>query len=56
MAFRELQKLGYRAKSIKCLYACFAQGLVDALELRKQDRVAQMKTMLRLYGVGPATV
>ncbi len=49
-------KLGYRAKSVKWIDDCFAQGLVDEHELRKQDRAAQMKALLKLYGVGPATV
>jgi 3-methyladenine DNA glycosylase/8-oxoguanine DNA glycosylase len=49
-------KVGYRAKSIKKIDDCFAQGIVDELELRKLDRETQMKALLELYGVGPATV
>jgi 3-methyladenine DNA glycosylase/8-oxoguanine DNA glycosylase len=49
-------KLGYRAKSIRRIDDSFAQGLVDELELRRQDRTTQMKALLKLYGVGPATV
>jgi 3-methyladenine DNA glycosylase/8-oxoguanine DNA glycosylase len=49
-------KVGYRAKSIKKIDDNFAQGLVDELTLRGLDREAQMKALLKLYGVGPATV
>lgn len=49
-------KVGYRAKSIKRIDDYFAQGLVDELKLRKEDREIQMKELLKLYGVGPATV
>ena len=49
-------KLGYRAKSIKAIDGAFAQGAIDEAELRTKDRDAQRKELLRLYGVGPATV
>jgi 3-methyladenine DNA glycosylase/8-oxoguanine DNA glycosylase len=49
-------KVGYRAKSIKKMDECFIQGTVDEFELRKKDRETQMKELLKLYGVGPATV
>lgn len=49
-------KLGYRAKSIKKIDDCFAQGLMDETDLRKKDRETQMNELLKLYGVGPATV
>lgn len=49
-------KVGYRAKSIKKIDDYFAQGLINEKELRKQDRETQMKELLKLYGVGPATV
>ncbi len=49
-------KLGYRAKSIKRIDDYFAQGLMDEMELRKKDRETQMNELLKLYGVGPATV
>ncbi len=49
-------KVGYRAKSIKKIDDCFAQCLVDENELRGKDRETQMKELLKLYGVGPATV
>ena len=49
-------KVGYRAKSIKKIDDYFNQGLVDEISLRKKDRETQMKELLNLYGVGPATV
>lgn len=49
-------KVGYRAKFIKKIDDYFAQGLIDEMELRKKDREIQMKELLKLYGVGPATV
>ena len=49
-------KVGYRAKSIKKIDECFLQGAIDEFELRKKDRETQMKELLKLYGVGPATV
>jgi len=49
-------KVGYRAKSIKKLDEQFVQGLINEMELRKQDRETQMEKLLELYGIGPATV
>jgi len=49
-------KVGYRAKSIKKMDEYFIQGLINETELRKTDREAQMNELLKLYGVGPATV
>jgi 3-methyladenine DNA glycosylase/8-oxoguanine DNA glycosylase len=49
-------KLGYRAKSIKKIDDYFAQGLMDEMELREKSREVQMAELLKLYGVGPATV
>lgn len=49
-------KVGYRAKSIKKIDDYFVQGTVNELELRKQNRDTQMSELLKLYGVGPATV
>jgi 3-methyladenine DNA glycosylase/8-oxoguanine DNA glycosylase len=49
-------KIGYRAKFIKKIDDYFAQDLIDEQALRKQDRDTQMKELLKLYGVGPATV
>lgn len=49
-------KVGYRAKSIKKIDEQFANGLINEFDLRKKDRETQMKELLKLYGVGPATV
>ncbi len=49
-------KMGYRAKSIKRIDDHFGAGLTDEYDLRQQDRDTQMKALLNLYGVGPATV
>ncbi len=49
-------KLGYRAKSIKKIDQQFADGLINDRELRAKDRETQMNELLKLYGVGPATV
>jgi 3-methyladenine DNA glycosylase/8-oxoguanine DNA glycosylase len=49
-------KVGYRAKSIKKIDDYFIQGEIDEFALRSQDRETQMKALLKLYGVGPATV
>lgn len=49
-------KVGYRAKSIKKIDDYFAKGLIDEMNLRKKDRETQMQELLKLYGVGPATV
>lgn len=49
-------KVGYRAKSIKKIEDYFAQDLIDERKLRRRDRKTQMKELLKLYGVGPATV
>jgi len=49
-------KIGYRAKSIKRINEYFAEGLIDEKELRTKNRETQMTELLKLYGVGPATV
>jgi len=49
-------KVGYRAKSIKMIDNQFAAGLIEENNLRKKDRETQRTELLRLYGVGPATV
>ncbi len=49
-------KVGYRAKSIKRIDDQFAKGLINEMQMRKKDRESQMKELLNLYGVGPATV
>ena len=49
-------KVGYRAKSIKNIDAQFAKGEINEMELREKGREIQMEELLKLYGVGSATV
>jgi len=49
-------KIGYRAKAIKKLDDYFSKGLINEKNLRTKDRETQMAELLKLYGVGPATV
>jgi len=49
-------KIGYRAKFIKKIDEQFAKGMINETELRKKDGETQMTELLKLYGVGPATV
>jgi len=49
-------KVGYRAKSIKKIDEQFAKGLINKYKLREKDRETQMEELLKLYGIGPATV
>lgn len=49
-------KVGYRAKSIKKIDDYFSTGVIDEMDLRKKTTETQMTELLKLYGVGPATV
>lgn len=49
-------KVGYRAKAVKIIDEQFRSHLIDEMDLRKKDRETQMIELLKLYGVGPATV
>lgn len=49
-------KIGYRAKSIKKIDEQFGRREIDEMKLRKSDMETQKRELLRLYGVGPATV
>lgn len=49
-------KVGYRSKAIKIIDDQFGNNLIDEIDLRKKGRETQMKELLKLYGVGPATV
>ena len=49
-------KLGYRAKTIKRLDDEFRQGLTNEMKLRNASINEQKEALLKLYGVGPATV
>ncbi len=49
-------KVGYRAKSFLRVTSAFAQGQIDEMALRSQPVEVQRKSLLSLYGVGPASV
>ena len=49
-------KLGYRAKFILKIDEQFAKGKVNEKQLRKESLERQKGELLKLYGVGPATV
>jgi 3-methyladenine DNA glycosylase/8-oxoguanine DNA glycosylase len=49
-------KVGYRAKSIKQVTEAFARREIDEFELRRRTRDEQRQVLLRLYGIGPASV
>ena len=49
-------KIGYRAKSIKRIDNEFRNKLVDEFKLREKDMETQKEELLKLYGIGPATV
>jgi len=49
-------KVGYRAKSIKRIDDYFKNGLIDENDLRQKSMETQKEELLKIYGVGPATV
>ncbi len=49
-------KLGYRAKFIKKIDDQFAKGEINEAKLKTQSMEEQKQKLLKLYGVGPATV
>lgn len=49
-------KLGYRAKFLIKVSEPFAKGSIDKLKLRSVSNEDQEKTLLSLYGIGPASV
>lgn len=49
-------KVGYRAKSIKKIDDYFFSNAINEMDLRKKNRETQRIELLKLYGVGPATV
>ncbi len=52
---REL-KVGYRAKFIKKIDDQFDNGIFEEMAMRRMDRETQREKLLKIYGVGPATV
>lgn len=49
-------KLGYRAKTIKRIDEAFRNKDIDEVALRTKDNKTQKNELLKLYGIGPATV
>lgn len=49
-------KVGYRAKSLKRISAQFARGEIDAGALRRLPNEELKRELLKLYGIGPASV
>lgn len=49
-------KLGYRAKSIKRIDEAFRTNQINELVMRAKPPDEQKTELLKLYGVGPATV
>lgn len=49
-------KVGYRARFIEKIDDYFYSGEIDEQKLRTKSREIQMEELLKLYGVGPATV
>lgn len=52
---REL-KMGYRAKSLIKVSEPFANGEIDEIKLRTKSVESQERTLISLYGIGPASV
>lgn len=48
--------IGYRAKMIKRISKVFAKGEINEAELRQRSTEEIKKELMKLYGVGPATV
>lgn len=49
-------KMGYRAKFLIKVSEPFAKGQIDELKLRHKKLAEQEKTLISLYGIGPASV
>jgi 3-methyladenine DNA glycosylase/8-oxoguanine DNA glycosylase len=49
-------KLGYRARFLTKISEQFTRGIVDEFSLRKKPKKEIKKEMLKLYGIGPASV
>lgn len=49
-------KVGYRAKFFKRISEQFANKEIDEFQLRKKSKEEVKKEMLKLYGIGPASV
>lgn len=49
-------KVGYRAKTLKRISEAFVRGEVVAAAIRGMDRETARRELLKLYGIGPASV
>lgn len=49
-------KLGYRAKFLKKISSQFTKGEIDEFKMREMDKEELKKELLKLYGIGPASV
>lgn len=49
-------KIGYRAKSIKRVTEAFVKKEIDERQLRTKTRDEQHEALIKLYGIGPASV
>ena len=49
-------KVGYRAKSIRRVLDAFVNKEIDEVDLRSKGTEEQRRALLRLYGIGPASV
>lgn len=49
-------KIGYRAKSIKRVTEAFTEQTIDEFVLRELPKAEQREALLKLYGIGPASV
>jgi len=49
-------KVGYRARTLARVAGIFAAGGIDEYRIRDLDRATAQRELLRLYGVGPASV
>lgn len=58
MSEQELRdlKIGYRAKFIKKIDEQFTTGIINEEKLRGKATQTQKEELLKIYGVGPATV
>lgn len=49
-------KVGYRAKFLKRISSYFAQGKIDEEAIKKLPKEEAKRELLKLYGIGPASV
>lgn len=49
-------KLGYRAKFLKKIAKDFVEGKIDEVKIKKLPKEEAKKELLKIYGIGPASV